>query len=332
MADHPRPTQTDKDRRVIRANYRNLQTTVVQDKAKLSAADGASELQRLLEKANELHKNVEKPREHAEDAKVMVGLTELGFESAKQLAQKQTGRSVMDFIRALRTNYVHTTDPQYDGMEDPGAFSWHELGTHAAEYFRPAPGVSCMLGPMDAQPKVRKVAQRQAKRPLGEVVRPQELDSIVEENKQETDRHMEEMFEILTELKQVAVSDLVCNHKSFGQTVENLFTLSFLVRDQRVYLYHDAALGLMVQVVLSKKDAPVQPNRRPDEQSQFIISLTMADWQEMCRIVRPQDIKMKHRDDSAFLEGAAAGRQRDEAGPSRAAGPSQGFKRRKSAT
>ncbi len=44
------------------------------------------------------------------------------------------------------------------------------------------------------------------------------------------------------------MAELVCNSKSFSQTVENLFTLSFLVRDQRAYLSHDEDRGMMVKV------------------------------------------------------------------------------------
>jgi hypothetical protein len=46
-------------------------------------------------------------------------------------------------------------------------------------------------------PQVRKVAVRGAKRPTGEVVRPEELAQIEEKDKQETDRNMEEMFGIM---------------------------------------------------------------------------------------------------------------------------------------
>ena len=46
------------------------------------------------------------------------------------------------------------------------------LGKAVAHVFRPAPVIFHMLGPMDAQPKQRKVAQRQQKRkapqPMGE--------------------------------------------------------------------------------------------------------------------------------------------------------------------
>jgi hypothetical protein len=41
--------------------------------------------------------------------------------------------------------------------------------------------------------QVRRIVQRQAKRPTGEVVRPDELERIQEQEKQETDRNMEEM-------------------------------------------------------------------------------------------------------------------------------------------
>ena len=58
-------------------------------------------------------------------------------------------------------------------------------------------GFNCMLGPLDAQPKERKVAVRQKRGPLGELTRPDELDGIVEKEKQETDRNMEIMWDII---------------------------------------------------------------------------------------------------------------------------------------
>jgi len=47
----------------------------------------------------------------------------------------------------------------------------------ASKYFRYAPGVSCMLGPLDAAPKQKKpAAQRIARKPVGAVVAPQLLE------------------------------------------------------------------------------------------------------------------------------------------------------------
>lgn len=41
---------------------------------------------------------------------------------------------------------------------------------------------------------------------------------------------MEEMYAVLDKHQTVGWLELVMNHKDFSQTVENIFTLSFLVR------------------------------------------------------------------------------------------------------
>ena len=46
---------------------------------------------------------------------------------------------------------------------------------------------------------------------------------------QETDRIMEEMYTVLEQHQTVGWLELVMNHRDFSQTVENIFTLSFLV-------------------------------------------------------------------------------------------------------
>lgn len=59
-----------------------------------------------------------------------------------------------DFIRALRA--VHALGDQALPDDEPlqaGAFDWGALARASAKYFKPAPGVDCMLGPMDAAPK-----------------------------------------------------------------------------------------------------------------------------------------------------------------------------------
>lgn len=39
-------------------------------------------------------------------------------------------------------------------VHDPKSFDWTKFGREISVLFKTAPGVSCMLGPLDAQPKV----------------------------------------------------------------------------------------------------------------------------------------------------------------------------------
>ncbi len=62
-----------------------------------------------------------------------------------------------DFIRALKSAYAIGDGTLAD--DEPlaaDAFDWSALARASVPHFRAAPGVSCMLGPMDAAPKARQ--------------------------------------------------------------------------------------------------------------------------------------------------------------------------------
>lgn len=277
------------ERRALRGQYRALSTLAQESKDKLSSAN-CTDLQDALRQVDLLHKRVEKPKEHAVDSEIFKQLTEYGLDMAKKTLRNSQGRAAVDFISCLKANYVQSERPQQAGQTDSAAFDWALLGSKVSTLSLAAPGCSCLLGPLDAEPKARRVARpHHEKKALGTAVCPMEVQGANESESQQTDRNMEQMWEHLKNYQEVTMAQLVCNHSSFSQTVENIFTLSFLVRDQRVELLQRDN-GLTVKPVSKNKQG--NPGQPP---IQFIMDFTMDDWAFMKTMISPKECILPNR-------------------------------------
>ncbi|RVX12895.1 Non-structural maintenance of chromosomes element 4-like A [Vitis vinifera] len=119
-----------------------------------------------------------------------------------------------------------------------------KIGIVVSPIFRKGQGCCTMLGPMNTELKQRKVAVHQKCS--------SSLLKALDLKRSDTDKNMATMFEILRRKKQVKLESLMLNRKSFARTVENLFALSFLVKDGRAEVVVDENGSHLV----SPKNAP----------------------------------------------------------------------------
>lgn len=92
-----------------------------------------------------------------------------------------------------------------------------------------------------------------------------QVTSTSDAKQQETDRNMNQMHKILKSVKRVSMARLMNNPRSFAQTVENLFTMSFLVRDGRAQLLHGKDGSIDVGKHSHQKNyQETHPERRPE--------------------------------------------------------------------
>ena len=79
--------------------------------------------------------------------------------------------------------------------------------------------------------------------------------------------------------------EMVLDPTSFGRTTENIFYLSFLIRDGHVSLFLDEDKLPMLRPMRQKSNAPStsQGGQGSEKGKQLVIGLSMDEWEELCK-------------------------------------------------
>ncbi|EOA32460.1 hypothetical protein CARUB_v10015737mg [Capsella rubella] len=279
------------DRRALRSQYLTLNHKIKDANDDLTKI-GSDKFNRIITEVESLHKKVQKPREQVADAEVLSDLVDRVVASVKSLSA-HGGVSPAEFVNALINGFGKTSLRIDADDSTQVSMKWKDLGFAVCSSVIVSYGCSTMLGPMDTKLKQRKraVGDRKRTKP-GAGVKPEEVDEA--EKKTDTDNNMAMMFSILGKNKRVKFENLVLNRKSFAQTVENVFALSFLVKDGRVEINVD-------------KDGShfVVPRNAPDGNvvmsgevvySHYVLRFDYKDWKQMSTMVAVGDELMPHRE------------------------------------
>ncbi|NXG10514.1 NSE4A protein, partial [Sakesphorus luctuosus] len=248
----------------------------------------SNRLTEALEEANKLFDGVCRAREAALDAQFLVLASNLGKEKANELHSEMTSFDSAAFAEDLLTAMgINRTEGEENDSE-PGGFlpsdAWDKLGEEALKYFRRAPTFHYMLGSFKSDPPVAKQRiERQKKASRGEAKRamPAQLKKMEESHQEATEKEVERILGILQTLFEndpdtpISFFDFVIDPNSFARTVENMFHVSFLVRDGLAEIKLDED-GL--PVIEPTKSRRVDSNQEPRPRNQVIISLTQQEW------------------------------------------------------
>ncbi|KAM5142322.1 non-structural maintenance of chromosomes element 4 homolog A [Mantella aurantiaca] len=281
------------DRREIRHKYRELMQSMQQNREDMLSSR-SNRLTETLQQANKLFEGVSKAREAALDAQLLVLASNLGKEKASQLRADLTvfdptsfAEDVLSFMGINRLESPDS-DSEEEGLAKgylpPDA--WHKLGTEATKHFKRTPTFHFMLGSFKTEPPVvrqRIDRQRRASKVEEKRVMPAQLKKMEESHQEATEKEVERILGYLQSYFReepdtpISFFDFVIDPNSFARTVENIFHVSFIIRDGFASIKLDPDKLPVIEPV-----SPDDPSQTDNQgRCQGVISLSHQDWKEI---------------------------------------------------
>ncbi|KUJ06305.1 Nse4-domain-containing protein [Mollisia scopiformis] len=247
--------------------------------------------------------------------------------------------------RAPSNTQRHRRRGQDDDDEDDGdSWNWGYFGRHACVKHISRPSVpGFLLGPLSVEKRVRKpiVRQERLKHSAIKEVRPEVLQAgDIEKNenanlttlctqilgqlrqvqakaiKSVTDRQDDNMTDSQAEELMdkygvstdggIALFKFVINPFSFGQTIENMFYVSFLIRDGKVGIETDNR-GLPYLEIKGGRQDEAGGTRDHKPKHQAVLALDMKQWKEMIDVFEITAPMIKHREEEEPSDVSARG-------------------------
>lgn len=283
------PVQGPAERRVLRSQYLAVKNIIHEQKEELCRGD-SERLQCLIKEVDCLYEHVQRPREQVADAEALLEISNTLITAVKSYSND--GFTPTDFVSRLIHEFGNADRRRMEN--DRVLINWKDIGVLVAPIFRKAHGCCTMIGPMNTELKQRKVAaQRKRGTATGFAARPEQLNDTGGEEKTDTDKNMATMFDILRRKKSVRLEHLILNRFSFAQTVENLFAMSFLVKDGRAQIAVDDK-GIHLA---SPRNAPLSDLVASGEvvYNHFVFRFDFKDWKLMIDTVAEGEELMPHR-------------------------------------
>ncbi|XP_012575823.1 PREDICTED: EP300-interacting inhibitor of differentiation 3 isoform X1 [Condylura cristata] len=279
--------------RTIRRQYRQLIYSVQQNRDDIvnTASDTLTE---ALEEANVLFDGVSRTREAALDAQFLVLASDLGKEKAKQLNCNSSFFNQVAFcdFLFLFVGLNCMEDAEHDELSDDStALSfWETLQKEATSWILQAETFHFIFGSFKSQRSARKSRlehQRRVRRMEESRDMPTKLRKLeVNSNQEATEKEVERILGLLQMYFQkypdtpVSYFEFVIDPKSFSRTVENIFYVSFIIRDgfARIRLDQDR---LPILEPTHTNQVGEGSDLGYHGRKQGVISLSLQDWKNI---------------------------------------------------
>ncbi|UZJ53279.1 hypothetical protein CBS101457_002599 [Exobasidium rhododendri] len=288
------PTQEDvarhhREKRALRQDYRKLIGKTENVRSNL-ADHTPVQLSQMIKTGTEMYERVKEPTEGVLDSKFLLNASDLGTHFARNM-KVNTGFAIEDYLKRCATMLGGTLlapgraaaqtfeDEEEEGDADD--WDWESMGRQAAKRTKRASTLDFLLGPLAVEHKKRVIGKRAPMDKSGPIVKPQELnhDDIVK-SENETTKMVKSIYQILQAVggpEGVNFFKFVLDPTSFANSVENIFYVSFLVRDGMVSLE-----DVEGNPTLTSVEKPTEEDYQQGlKKQQLVMEFDMVTWRDL---------------------------------------------------
>lgn len=306
--------QTKAERQEIRREQRDVKDFMMEHKNEIGRVD-SSKFAEARAANNRLGDKVRFMREEVLDADNLNMLSRHTTTQAKHLAVVTQAVTVETFTRELRKKMV--TFQSEEAHSDEEFFDWPLLGGKVGHLFGGVAHTDFLNGPVGKPPPLRKERKKRAdqdtEEEAGGITKSEEVKEHTVEQKEQTQVRISEQLQLLRKVvpsssasesgvtEGVDFFNFVVNPASFTQTVENVFDLSFLVKQGTAALQLDDD-GLPVVL-------PCEHAKTDDDQksTQLVVALSPKDIRDAidsfkCNTKAAEDVRVPHRDEPHYQQ------------------------------
>lgn len=277
----------------LRFKYRTLLFKTKEKRSELVRPDSTGLLE-TLEEMNQLFTRVKNPREAVYDSNVLKLASELGQEQAENLQTNMTEFDRNIFAEKLVT-YMDGRCRSASQRDSSPELDWAKLGKYAASMFNVTAKLDFIYGPLAMEPiiKTRVARERnvQKKPSDAEKKKPQQLQQ--EEQEESTTKEVQRVLKAIHKLTDpktgtypdVPFFQFIVDPLSFPTTIENMFHLSFLVKDGKVKLYTDEENTPVVKIDVHQGAVITSTpgTTRAINPSQVVVAMTIQKWKNLIK-------------------------------------------------
>ncbi|KAF9474541.1 hypothetical protein BDN70DRAFT_815509 [Pholiota conissans] len=278
------PDQDPEEKRAVRQNYRTLTKRIEEHRGNpndLTTEDLLSQ----VHKADKLFDKVKGPQEATLDSHLLLMASNFGAQKARAMKSGSGAFDIDDFVSKLlqymggQKNIEDTLPDDSDGEEAPvnmSTLNWDRIGRKALAKSRRVPAMGFMLGPLSIEQKKRTITKRSKLEKNKEDERkPQELkEEDIKRSENETTKNVATLEAMLEQVGSINIFKFIINPDDFAQSVENIFYLSFLIRDGKA-----AFENVEGEPIIYLCDQPTDVDYQGGlKKRQMVLEFDMATW------------------------------------------------------